>query len=512
MTWGGTMNCKDKKTHAIILIITLILIINACAPESELKPPDTSIEQMQSVYGQSGIMMILSGKDDKTPVEKLTYQYTFFVLNEKDEDEETLVLEGDLQTPELFIDSEKFEEGEYIARISAVNEFGLSDKTPAEGTFKVDLTPPEKPIIDYQIISGEVSLKIINETNTDVAGYEMVLSNSDDSKAFSSTENSFTFMANKGDHYEITVTAYDDAGNSSAEAHLKIDTTVDEAPYIETDLPDFLGNNCDFIPISFYDDWTKPSEITVQATFNGKDIELKEGGLDIDVSIMNEGTQTLDLMLKDKSDNVRKISKDIFIDLTPPQIPFDCGFKEQGDGYIITWDGDKTESETFRIYGFNKEEDIVLLNSLEKKSYRTPERFLHYVITAVDKAGNESSPSYPVRTYNEKYRPITSSDFGEIRENTLLTSLYSPYTVDKTVKIPSDILLGIEKGEELNFVANGSFEVEGQILSIPSKSSKERTIRLAFEETEATANRSPLIRIIGGAVWLNESKIIGDNS
>ena len=504
------MNYKNKKTHTIILIILIIVFITACAPESNINPPDTSIEQMQPVYGKSGVKIILSGTDDKTPVEKLTYKYAFFVKDENDE--EQLYFEGDTQTADLFIEAERFEEGEYIGRITAVNEFGLSDKTPAEGSFKVDLTPPEIPVIDYQIIAGEVLLNILNENDNDIAGYEMVLSNTTDSKAFSSTLNSFTFKATKGDHYEIAVLAYDNAGNNSEEAHLTIDTTVDEAPRLENRLPDFLGKNDDFIPIEFYDDWSKPSEITVQATFNGKNTELAEEGLDVDVSMMNEGTHTLNLTLKDKDDNVREIRKDIFIDLTPPQIPFDCGFKEQTDGYLLTWDSEVEEKETYRIYGFNKEEDTILLDTVEGKAFRTSERFLHYVITSVDKAGNESSPSYPIRTYNEKYLPITSSELGEIRENTLLTSLYSPYTIDNAVTIPSEILLGIEKGVALIFTENGSFDVKGHILSIPSKSSKERTIELNFQKPEAQGKHSPLIRISGGSVWLNESKIMGNDS
>ncbi len=500
------------KIFAIFTILIIIVFISACAPESELKPPDTSIEQMQSVYGQTGIRMVLSGADDKTPVEKLTYRYTFYIKSEDDEDNEELFMEGDCETSELFVDSLEFKEGEYIAKVSAVNEFGLEDKTPAEGTFKVDLTPPEMPVIRYQIISGEVDLKFVNNETGDIAGYEMILSNSVDTKAFSSTLDRFTFKANKGDHYEIAVKAYDNAGNNSEEAKLLIDTSVDEAPYLENELPNFLGNSDSHIPVSFYDDWANPDEITVQATFNGKAVQINEEGLDIDVSILNEGTHTLNLHLMDNNDNVREITKDIFIDLTPPQIPFDCSFKEQGKDFLISWDAEMEEKETFKVYGFNKEEDITLLGTVERKAFSTPERYLHYVITAVDKAGNESSPSYPIRTYNEQYRPITSSDLTDIQENTLLTSLYSPYIIDKTIKIPSDILLGIEKGVELTFTENGTFLVEGQILSIPSKSSKERTISVNFEKTEANHYRMPLIQINGGSVWLNESKVFGNNA
>src|SRR6056297_89954 len=472
------MKDNVKKTYAIVLILIIIVLITACAPESELEPPDTSIEQMQSVYGQSGIKIMLSGMDDKTPVEKLTYHYYFYIKDQNSdrEDEEQLFLEGDSETSELFIDSQSFEEGEYIVRIAAVNEFGLMDKTPAEGTFKVDLTPPEIPVIEYRIISGEVALKFHNENTADVAGYEMLLSNSVDSKAFSSTQDSFTFKANKGDHYEIAVKGYDNAGNSSQEARLDIDTTVDEAPRLENALPNFLGNNDTLIPLTFSDDWAKQDEITIQATFNGKEAEVNEVGLNVDVSIMNEGTHTLSLNLMDNSGNLRQINKDIYVDLTPPQIPFDANFKEKGDNYAITWNAELEEDETFRVYGFNKEEDITLLDTVTGKNFSTSERYLHYVITAVDKAGNESSPSYPVRTYNEQYRPITSSALGDIQENTLLTSLYSPYIIDQPIRIPAEILLGIEKGVELVFTENSALLVEGQILSIPSKSSKERVL------------------------------------
>ncbi|MEA1882998.1 MAG: hypothetical protein U9N62_00560 [Thermotogota bacterium] len=503
------------KIITIMFISISILFIASCAPESEINPPDTSIKQMQSVYGQSGIRMVLSGVDDKTPAEKLTYQYAFYIKNENEDeetDEEQLFLEGNSESNELFIDSLELEEGEYLVKIAAVNEFGLADKTPAEGTFRVDLTPPEMPVINYQIISGEVNLSFTNKNTSDIAGYEMLLSNSIDKKAFSSTQGSFTFKADKGDHYEIAVKAFDNAGNSSQENQLLIDTTIDEAPRLEDALPEFLGNGDTHIPISFFDDWAKHEKITVQATFNGKEMVLGDEGLDIDVSMMNEGTHTLHLRLIDDNDNIQKITKDIFIDLTPPKIPFDCTFKDQGQGYFISWDAEREEMETFKIYGFNKEEDITLLGTVDGRAFSTPKRYLHYVITSVDKAGNESSPSYPIRSYNEQYRPITSSDLSDIRENTLLTSLYSPYVIDKTIQILPGILLGIEKGVELIFTENGFLQVEGQILSIPSKSSKERKITINFDETNNEGSHLPLIQINGGSVWLNESKVFGNKA
>ena len=510
------MRIAHNKTSSIILFVLIISIlsITACAPESKLNPPDTSIEQMQSVYGQSGINIKLSGQDDKTPSEKLTYQYSLYIKEKIDGEDEkdTLYLKGTSEIGGLFLESKRFQEGEYQIKVAAVNEFGLVDETPAEGTFRVDLTPPQTPEIDYQIIAGEVLLQFSADNTEDVAGYEMVLTNTVDSKAFSSTQNMFTFKANKGDHYDISVLSYDNAGNSSDKANLLIDTTIDEAPYLETQLPDFLGANDTIVPLSFYDDWAKSNEITVQATFNGKRAELQEEGLEVDVSVMNEGTHTLAIVLKDNQENLREINQEIFVDLTPPQIPYDCQFKEENGVYAISWDGQVEDGETFKVYGFNQEEDKVLLDSVEDKLYKTPERYLHYVITSVDKAGNESSPSYPVRTYNEQYRPVTSSDLGEIRENTLLTSLYSPYIVDKPVIIPADILLGIEKGVELVLTEKGCFEVAGQILSIPSKSSKERIFTLAFGGSENNPTDSPIIRINGGSVWLNESQIIGDNT
>ncbi|HRW35090.1 MAG TPA: hypothetical protein P5107_08545 [Thermotogota bacterium] len=513
------MNIILKKSSIILFVLTImILFITACAPESKLNPPDTTIEQMQPVYGQSGVNIKLSGQDDKTPSEKLTYQYAFYMKNNTDgeetkaQEEDILFFEGTSEIGGVYLESKRFQEGEYLIKVAAVNEFGLVDETPAEGTFRVDLTPPQIPEIEYQIIAGEVLLQLSAEDVSDVAGYEMVLTNTVDSKAFSSTQNMFTFKANKGDHYDISVLAYDNAGNSSDKANLTIDTTVDQAPYLDSRLPDFLGANDTVVPLSFYDDWAKHDEITLQATFNGKKALLKEEGLEVDVSVMNEGTHTLAIRLEDNQENFREMSHDVFVDLTPPQIPSNCQVIEENGVYAINWNGQVEEGETFKVYGFNQEENKRLLDSVEENLYKTSERYLHYVITSVDKAGNESSPSYPLRTYNEQYRPVTSSDLGDIKENTLLTSLYSPYIVDKPVKIPSEILLGIEKGVELVLTETGCFEVAGQILSIPSKSSKERTITLAFGASENTQTDEPIIRIDGGAVWLNESQIIGDNT
>ena len=92
------MKDNHKQIYAILQILIIIALITACAPESEIKPPETSIDQMQPVYGQSGIRMVLSGTDDKTPAEKLTYQYTFYKKNENEDektDEGQIYIEGD---------------------------------------------------------------------------------------------------------------------------------------------------------------------------------------------------------------------------------------------------------------------------------------------------------------------------------------------------------------------------------------------------------------------------------
>jgi len=507
------MDFKRRNISLVVLTIMIMLVINSCAQESEFNPPDTTIEQAQTVYGKSGVTIVVSGKDDKTPVEKLTYKYFVYKSLEDVDEEGEFVFEGTSGSGLLKFDSDEFLEGKYIIKVTAVNEYGVSDKTPAQASFEVDLTPPQIPVLSYKIVAGEVFLNIAENSDTDIAGYDLKVSNSQDIKAFLSTRDGFTFKANRNDLYKIIVIAYDHAGNSSSEGLLDVDTSVDNPPELISELPDFLGKNDRFIALSVDDDWTELEDITIEATFCGENLQIQEGRFNIDLSLINEGMHTMSLFLKDDTGNSKVLEKEIFIDLTPPQIPFECSLKESGSGYIISWKDDGLEEETFNIYGFNEEDDMTFLETVTGNTYRTSERFLHYVITALDKALNESSPSYPVRTYNEKYLPVTSPNILEINENTLLTSLYSPYMIDREIEIPQEVILGIEKGVELIISGEGSFWVKGQLLSMPSNSSKERVLSIATNgQYTERLNDSALIVIDGGSVWLNEFNIVGDDN
>jgi len=496
-----------KNTIKIMLFVAIvILFFAACAPETEIKPPETKIEKIQPIYGSTGIHIVLSGTDDKTPSDKLTYEYFIY---SKANDEEVLKCTEKIQDHLITCPSEKLGEGSYLIRAFAINEFGIKDNSPAEATFRIDLTAPREPAISYQLKSGQVHFSCLEEDGSDIAGYEMELSDSKAAKAFSSTEEDFTFNAEKGERYLLKIKAIDFAGNASAEKAFVIDTDVDDAPVVESELPNLLGSNDTKMNFVLYDDWDEADLITCEATFGNIPLKLNDQFLNLDLSTFTEGTHTLLISLMDTNEHLKEIRKDIYVDLTPPDTPEIVGIRETDKTYILSWKDVSTENSTFRVYGFNRQDDRVRLADTEMDSFRTEERFLHYVVSAVDQAGNESSTSYPLRTYNEKYVPITSSEIGLIEENTLLTSLYSPYRINSEIVIPKDLMLGIEKGVEIIFEDGGLLTVKGQLLSIPSNSEKKRVIRTDFsEENQRTEN---LIDISGGSVWLNDYDVFGDS-
>jgi hypothetical protein len=502
------MNVKKNDLKIIIFVTVVAVLFISCAHDTEIKPPETNIEKIQSVYGRTGVDIVLNGKDDKTPSEKLTYEYTIFKLSGENE---ALLYNNKIQENLISFDSDRFKEGLYRIKAVAINEFGIKDKTPAESIFKVDLTPPEVPGISYILKNGKIYFGCSeDEDHSDVAGYEMEISDSRDSQAFSSTEYDFVFSAEKGESYTLRIKAIDYAGNYSEKKELKIETDEDHAPVLDSTIPLLLGENDKKIRFDIYDDWDSVEMITCEATLSGLPLEIKEDWLYFDLSTINEGTHTLFIAMKDKSDNNVEIKKDLFIDLTPPNIPQNCRLKEHGKEYVITWNSSFDEKQTYKIYGFNKEEELNFLSDSEINSYKTDKRYLHYVVSGVDRAGNESSTSYPLRTYNEKYIPVTSSHIEQLKENTLLTSLYSPYRIDSGLIVPEGLMLGIEKGVEIIFENEGSLKISGQLISIPSNSEKKRIIKTEFSED--FDKKDHVVVIDGGSVWLNDFEIFGDEN
>ncbi len=499
------MNDK-KEGMKIILFLTIVAVfLVSCAPETDIKPPETIIERIQTVYGLAGVDIILNGTDDKTPPEKLTYEYQIYSKNNEALE---LTFSDKVQENLISYRSEIFEEGYYLIRVFAINEFGIKDKTPAEASFRIDLTPPPSPVVSYQLKSGKVHFSCLEDEVSDAEGYEMTIFDSDEAKSFSTTEEDFVFSAEKGERYVLKIRAIDFAGNASEEKEYIINTDVDDAPVIESELPVLLGRNNDSVDFIVYDDWDSTDLITQNATFSGIPLRIEAGLLKFDLSTVSEGTHTLFVSLDDAKGHQMSVEKDIYVDLTPPDTPIDGKLKESNRTYHISWENASDEETVFRIYGFNKMEDKVFLCETSEKNYKTDERYLHYVVSAVDKAGNESSSSYPIRTYNEKYVPITSSKIGMIEENTLLTSLYSPYRVNSEIVISDELMLAIEKGVEIIFENGGALKVYGQVLSIPSNSEKKRLISTGFSKDYIRSEN--IIDIIGGAVWLNDFEISGD--
>jgi len=493
---------KFLRIGCLILIFFIITLVS-CTNKGEIKPPETEIIDLQPFYGLSGINIEVGGEDESTPEDKLTFGYNVYRL-EKD-DQETYreeLLEGESTDTMITINPEELGEGAFVIVVAAINEFGVSDKTPPEAEFEVDLTPPQKPDLTYIIDNGEITINC-NGDDPDAGGYKLFFNVSGKKQSFSSRVGRFSFKAKKDERYSLKAYKYDMAGNRSAESQLEIDTTINRPPALKGELPQFIGKNTDEIELDIYDDWTSPSEITKAATLGELPIPINDDIAAVDTSKLTEGTTTFQLYLEDNKGSGKTVESQMQVDLTAPVPPQGVELKKSDNAYVVKWQAESSNSEIsgYNVYGINKEDEAVHLDSTGDDVFVTGKRYLKYVVTTLDTAGNESQPSYPVRTYSEKYSPVTSAVLNSIDQNTLLTSLYSPYLIDSPITVPDDIILGIEKGVQLRFSGRGALVIKGQVISIPSNSKKTRKV-LSEPDGERT-----LFAIKGGRVWLDSCTI-----
>jgi hypothetical protein len=511
------MRSKIPIYASLFFVACLLLLFTNCSPNNgQIKPPETKIETRTQKFGSGEVKIAFSGKDERTPEDKLTYAYWLYtikdpaIMNAKSviaDQDKKIVIEATTTTAEAVFSGKVLDEGVFLLSVVAINEFGLADESPAESTFFVDLTPPQLPELSVMLKEGNIiSIASYKETPSDFFGFEFFAYSESDAKKSQQSTSLWTYKAKFGELYEIQVRAYDDVGNYSQTISASCDATQDKEPVLVSSIPVLLGSKTNVIELEYYDDWDKTADISKNATLSSTCLKTRDNGFVINHSMLSEGTETFLLVLKDKNGHVLKIERDLFIDLTPPEIPENVSIENLSTGYQISW-GKKAEAAFYGVYGSNDGNDWELIDTTPELKLYSPGRFLHFAVSAIDLAGNESHVSYPIRTYDEMYSPVVSSDVTAIEGNTLLTTLFSPYTIRTHLLIPEGVSLAFERGVEVVFETNGSLEIDGELISIPSRTerySEFRMVKDTFSE--------PVFTIGKGNIWLEKIRFNEDNN
>jgi len=174
------------------LALIMALIFSSCAPmEGRIKPPETRILKAQNKYGPTGVSFEVSGKDDRTPTEKLRYAFWILEKNEKTQILNT-TYEASSTTGLISVDSKKFQEGNYIFRVTAINEFGKADESPEEILFTVDFTAPSAPKAATWLEESKIKVSsYLEKSPDDFSGFFIKISSSEDSKDYPESDKIF---------------------------------------------------------------------------------------------------------------------------------------------------------------------------------------------------------------------------------------------------------------------------------------------------------------------------------
>lgn len=501
-------SCNGRliKGVAGMSLVVLILLMASCSPmEKKITPPETKIENVSEKYGKKGFYIKVSGTDERTPTDKLRYNFFTYSINNLKKP----LFEASSTTNEIKIDQSKFKkEGKYRIRVSAVNEFGLFDETPAEADFIMDYTPPLPPVCDVRIEAGKLNLNILSdEKQHDVSGYKIaMIYPGKDNRDFETVINEFEHDVKKGEKFSIEVKAVDDVYNESIPSSYKVDASGNVAPFlsVEYGFPKFIGIKDKGINIEYFDDWDEDSEITVDATLAGSKIIFENCFAPFDAELLPEGEVLFEICLTDKDKKKRVYNEYLNVDITPPVSPDKPNLEKIDSLWNLSW-LKVDEADSYKVYGSNDGNDWVFLGETKMENYVIPQRYLQYSVSSLDKAMNESVRSFPGRTYDENYKPLTESKIYKVEENSILTRVYSPYFISDTVTIPDGITLAMENGVELVFENDGKIKVNGQFIMMPSESDKNSFITCFGEN-----NNDNLIEIENGEVWIENLEITSD--
>lgn len=492
----------------MIPIILVLFAFSSCAPvDGKIAPPETNIERLSDKYGKNGISVKVSGKDDKTLPEKLIYSYKLFSTA----DLSTPLLEATTTSADIKIESDKVKkEGSYKIKVSAVNEYGLSDETPAEGIFTVDYTPPGVPFAEVNIEAGELIVRLdFSERQKDLAGFKFCLIFPDGKKQyFESISREFVHDVKKGERFDFEAIAIDDVYNESIPVLIKIDASANTPPSLakKFSFPKHIGLNDEEIAIDYFDDWDDLNGITVEATLCGDKIIFKNKVASIDPSTLVEGEGVFELRLTDKDKASRVYSEKLNVDLTPPVSPSKPELGNMDGLWVITWSG-VDGVQKYEIYASNDGEQWLKIGESIYESFNFSDRFLQYAVKSIDSAGNESKLSFPVRSYDEKYKPQIENELLYVEENIILTKIYSPYIVKSEIVIPKDKILAVENGVEILFEETGKLIVNGQFIIMPSTDKNNVTSVRCFD----CSTDDPVFLITGGTAWIEDTKILMDD-
>jgi len=487
---------KIYQSAAVIVLACVSFLLSCMPAQNSIKPPSTEIVRVQPKYGASGVVIEVSGRDERTPVEELFYVYWVGTT-----------IESTTTSTKIRIDSHMLGEGTHTFRVAAVNQYNLADPEPPQREFKVDLTPPPTPTATAYLESGQIYFSLsVPEPPNDFAGYSIQAQTpGNEPRVYTALARDHAISAERTE-YAFQVKAFDDVGNHSQPFAFALDLTEDRPPYLNNALPERIGSAHREIELDVRDDWDHPEDITIIATLTTISLEVRPPMIRIPASHQpREGKNTLSILLIDKQGNQTSLTHSLYIDLTPPETPYQPKLSTMFGGYFLSWNL-QDDAQSYRIYGLNEgEDDWVLLEETRQNQILLSERFLQYSVSALDRVDNESLRSYPVRTYPEKYVPVVSAEEMTVfQDNTLLTTLFSPYIIRNPVQIPQNVTVALERGIEIIFEEEGRFEILGELITYPSET--ERRTRLRHE----TDSILPGLIIQGGSVWLENLDSIGN--
>ncbi|HRW92818.1 MAG TPA: NosD domain-containing protein [Thermotogota bacterium] len=502
---------------SILFFGGLMLFFSSCAPsKGQIRPPDTRFLEVAERYGADRVSFLVEGEDERTPREKLRFSIRVYIAPEENKPHPVpstkdllsglLTYEGSSTTGSISFPSEEIGEGEFLVHVSAINEFGLADESPAEALFTVDFSPPASPRVQARLVAGKILLSArLLEYPPDFHHFEVQVFPGE-KQVFSESSGLFEIPARLGEEYLLQTVAVDDVGNRSRSESMEFSTLRDDPPQLEKPIPSLLGGNLDRVEVWYFDDWDPVEKVETQATMSNLPVRIRDSAIKLDLHALPEGTQTLWIGLKDSKGHLNLLRKDIFVDLTPPHTPNQPSIEARSEKFELTWEKD-VDQDSYGVYGSNDGSNWDLLGTVDEPFFSTDERYLQYGVSAFDLAGNESGVSYPVRTYDQTYTPAISPEIVSLQENTLLTTTYSPFVIQQPLEVAKGVTLAMERGVEIQFQNQGSLSVAGQMLVIPSPSEKESLIR---SEDRADPSQA-LITLDGGELWLEGVRLQGND-
>lgn len=312
----------------------------------------------------------------------------------------------------------------------------------------------EGPNITKNNIFIEKSVLNINfETNSDDYNYSELKIG--DTLVASSVNTSFSKNINKdsGD-INLSVILYDNTMNTTNFSTI-INTNIDRPPKIISE--EIKINLFSEYKLKFYDDWDK--ELNIFVANNEDDSYFYP------YNLLESNLSTSTINAFDSSNNfdtkVLKISKDLNIPLSPNVnsrlISSDSGF--------FSWNPEG-ESTQYIIEVFENNFGWYPKYKTNSTFFEIKDENLSFV-RKVSKNNTKGLPSPPIIKFTDTLKPYESGILDNIKQNSILNQINSPFIIASDILIEEGTTLFIESGTTLRFFADSRLIVRGNLFIMP---------------------------------------------